>query len=168
MKANQSIRQADEAVSPVIGVILMVAITVVLAAVVFVLVSNLSKQSGESAPDVNLRVRTDNTANEIIIQHVTGETIKDGDMKVSILSAGSGNPDYETCTTGDFTAGSELVASTTTAAAPSAAGSEFCDNTAGTIDSAVMADALANGDYRVVIFHIPSSSILFDGTVTIS
>lgn len=32
----------DEAVSPVIGVILMVAITVVLAAVVFVLVNNLS------------------------------------------------------------------------------------------------------------------------------
>ena len=32
----------DDAVSPVIGVILMVAITVVLAAVVFVLVSNLS------------------------------------------------------------------------------------------------------------------------------
>lgn len=44
-KANQNFVQADEAVSPVIGVILMVAITVVLAAVVFVLVSNLSKTS---------------------------------------------------------------------------------------------------------------------------
>ncbi|MEK6975245.1 MAG: type IV pilin N-terminal domain-containing protein [Candidatus Thermoplasmatota archaeon] len=50
-KANQKFVQADEAVSPVIGVILMVAITVVLAAVVFVLVSNLSK-SGQKAPDV--------------------------------------------------------------------------------------------------------------------
>ena len=40
-KANQAFKQNDEAVSPVIGVILMVAITVVLAAVVFVLVSNL-------------------------------------------------------------------------------------------------------------------------------
>ncbi len=51
MKANQAFRNADEAVSPVIGVILMVAITVVLAAVVFVLVSNLSKTSdkGEDA-----------------------------------------------------------------------------------------------------------------------
>ena len=44
-KANPKFVQADEAVSPVIGVILMVAITVVLAAVVFVLVSNLSKTS---------------------------------------------------------------------------------------------------------------------------
>jgi flagellin-like protein len=42
-KANQAFKQNDEAVSPVIGVILMVAITVVLAAVVFVLVSNLGK-----------------------------------------------------------------------------------------------------------------------------
>lgn len=41
----------DEAVSPVIGVILMVAITVVLAAIVFVLVTNL-QPTVETAPDV--------------------------------------------------------------------------------------------------------------------
>ncbi len=51
MKANQAFKQADEAVSPVIGVILMVAITVVLAAVVFVLVGNLTDTS-ESAPSI--------------------------------------------------------------------------------------------------------------------
>ena len=51
-KANQAFKQADEAVSPVIGVILMVAITVVLAAVVFVLVSNLS-DSGDQAPQMS-------------------------------------------------------------------------------------------------------------------
>ncbi|MEA3166828.1 MAG: Archaeal Type pilin, N-terminal [Thermoplasmata archaeon] len=47
-KANQAFKQNDEAVSPVIGVILMVAITVVLAAVVFVLVSNLGKGSSST------------------------------------------------------------------------------------------------------------------------
>jgi flagellin-like protein len=52
-KANQAaFKQNDEAVSPVIGVILMVAITVVLAAVVFVLVSNLSKGANNAAPQV--------------------------------------------------------------------------------------------------------------------
>lgn len=51
-KANQSFKQNEEAVSPVIGVILMVAITVVLAAVVFVLVSNLGKGS-EAAPSLS-------------------------------------------------------------------------------------------------------------------
>ncbi len=52
MKANQSFRNADEAVSPVIGVILMVAITVVLAAVVFVLVSDLGGDNS-SAPAIS-------------------------------------------------------------------------------------------------------------------
>lgn len=51
MKANQAFKANDEAVSPVIGVILMVAITVVLAAVVFVLVSNLSK-TNDQAPQL--------------------------------------------------------------------------------------------------------------------
>jgi flagellin-like protein len=63
-KANQAFEQNDEAVSPVIGVILMVAITVVLAAVVFVLVSNLGKGT-TSAP--NLGATSDDTNNKIQI-----------------------------------------------------------------------------------------------------
>lgn len=59
MKANQSFKQNDEAVSPVIGVILMVAITVVLAAVVFVLVGNLTEDSGDSAPTIQMTKTTD-------------------------------------------------------------------------------------------------------------
>lgn len=52
MKANQSLKANEDAVSPVIGVILMVAITVVLAAVVFVLVSDLG-EGGEAAPQIS-------------------------------------------------------------------------------------------------------------------
>lgn len=51
MKANQAYKADEEAVSPVVGVILMVAITVVLAAVVFVLVNNLGK-GGENKPNI--------------------------------------------------------------------------------------------------------------------
>lgn len=48
------LKEQTEAVSPVIGVILMVAITVVLAAVVFVLVSDIGNQP-EEAPRVILQ-----------------------------------------------------------------------------------------------------------------
>ncbi len=48
VKANQSLRSQEEAVSPVIGVILMVAITVVLAAVVFVMVSDVGGNPAEA------------------------------------------------------------------------------------------------------------------------
>lgn len=53
MKANQAFSRDDEAVSPVIGVILMVAITVVLAAVVFVLVTRLANNQQAQSPTVS-------------------------------------------------------------------------------------------------------------------
>jgi flagellin-like protein len=63
-KANQFAKN-EEAVSPVIGVILMVAITVVLAAVVFVLVSNLSKNSNTAAP--NMTFNQDNSGHKLTV-----------------------------------------------------------------------------------------------------
>jgi flagellin-like protein len=53
MKANRKFVQADDAVSPVIAVILMVAITVVLAATVFVLVSDIGGNTANSAPSIS-------------------------------------------------------------------------------------------------------------------
>lgn len=53
MKANRKFIEADdEAVSAVIGVILMVAITVAIAATVYVYVSGMIGTSPESAPEI--------------------------------------------------------------------------------------------------------------------
>lgn len=54
MKANQKFRGGDDAVSPVIAVILMVAITVVLAATVYVWVSGFGSQSSNPAKTISL------------------------------------------------------------------------------------------------------------------
>ncbi len=54
MKANQAFRNDDEAVSPVIAVILMVAITVVLAATVYVWVSGFGSPSSTPAETLSL------------------------------------------------------------------------------------------------------------------
>lgn len=51
-RAKSRITLDDKAVSPVIGVILMVAITVVLAAVVFLLVNRLAQSPQDQAPDM--------------------------------------------------------------------------------------------------------------------
>lgn len=64
MKANRKFVLADDAVSPVIAVILMVAITVVLAATVFVLVSDIGSNQ-KSGPTVSLR--TDETNDRVIV-----------------------------------------------------------------------------------------------------
>lgn len=53
MKANRKFKNKDDdAVSAVIGVILMVAITVAIAATVYVYVSGMIGTSPESAPDI--------------------------------------------------------------------------------------------------------------------
>lgn len=55
MKANRKfLRGDDDAVSPVIAVILMVAITVVLAATVYVWVSGFGSQSSQPAKTISL------------------------------------------------------------------------------------------------------------------
>lgn len=54
MKANRKFIEEEEAVSPVIAVILMVAITVVLAATVFVLVNDLGKNVGSAGPALGM------------------------------------------------------------------------------------------------------------------
>lgn len=54
MKANQKFRSNDDGVSPVIAVILMVAITVVLAATVYVWVSGFGGGQGAAAKTISL------------------------------------------------------------------------------------------------------------------
>src|SRR5687767_8296989 len=55
MKANRKfLNNDDDAVSPVIAVILMVAITVVLAATVYVWVSGFGSQSGNPSKSISL------------------------------------------------------------------------------------------------------------------
>lgn len=98
-KANQAFKQNDEAVSPVIGVILMVAITVVLAAVVFVLVSNLG-QSGEDAPDVAFSKNED--TNTITVVKAAPD-LDWGDFEFGGSLACTGGS-----TTEDFGAGDEI------------------------------------------------------------
>ncbi len=53
MKANRSYKMEDEAVSAVIGVILMVAITVAIAATVYVYVSGMMGAPTASAPKIS-------------------------------------------------------------------------------------------------------------------
>src|SRR5512137_687734 len=66
MKANRKFKEADErAVSAVIGVILMVAITVAIAATVYVYVSGMIGGTKNQTP--NVACTTDSTANKITV-----------------------------------------------------------------------------------------------------
>jgi flagellin-like protein len=90
-KSNQFLREED-AVSPVIGVILMVAITVILAAVIAAFVFGMGPP--EQAPQASLRASattiTDGTAsvNGIKLEHQGGEQLVLADANTKIVVAG--------------------------------------------------------------------------------
>jgi len=69
----------ERAVSPVIGVILMVAITVILAAVIGTFVLGLGNQLEGTAPQVSVgfdtEVENDGTVSEVSIAHQSGESL---------------------------------------------------------------------------------------------
>jgi len=83
----------DRAVSPVIGVILMVAITVILAAVIGSFVLGLGNSVQQTAPNANFQFdfaeNTSNPANyDVTATHTGGDTISDADS-VNITASGS-------------------------------------------------------------------------------
>jgi len=64
----------DDAVSPVIGVILMVAITVILAAVIGAFVLDIGG-SQESAPQVQWDWADENSPDQVVLEHGGGDTV---------------------------------------------------------------------------------------------
>ncbi|QOS14080.1 pilin PilA (plasmid) [Haloferax gibbonsii] len=65
----------SRAVSPVIGVILMVAITVILAAVIGTFVLGLGDQVGDTAPQASFSFDYNGTA--LVVTHESGDSISD-------------------------------------------------------------------------------------------
>jgi flagellin-like protein len=72
----------DGAVSPVIGVILMVAITVILAAVIATFVLNLGPSEAAPTAQFDFEVSDTNNSN-ITISHSSGQTIEAGNLHIS-------------------------------------------------------------------------------------
>jgi len=126
----------DRGVSPVIGVILMVAITVILAAVIGTFVLGLG-DSLEQAPQAQIAVEYDSGSSNILVSHDGGDTIPVGELDI-IIDGGASS---------DFSSN----------AANTYDNSEFAVG-----DTANFAGG--EGD-TVRIIHAPSDSIIVDTTV---
>jgi len=114
----------DRAVSPVIGVILMVAITVILAAVIGTFVLGLGDQIQSTTPQASFGFDSSESAQKVTITHETGDTIEGSNLKVSAggVSFNSTNSDgsvvtddsVESATWNELTGDSEVSAGSTT------------------------------------------------------
>jgi len=94
----------ERAVSPVIGVILMVAITVILAAVIGTFVLNLGGSIQDTAPQASFGFDYNSDTN-VTITHQSGDTIDAARLKTAGLDAGSVDWDGHNGLTGSVSAG---------------------------------------------------------------
>ena len=83
MKPQNQSNSDDRAVSPVIGVILMVAITVILAAVIGTFVLGLGDQLGDTAPQASFDIENVDGDNVTFIK-TGGQDIEGGDLVLSV------------------------------------------------------------------------------------
>jgi len=82
---NRNIRKEESAVSPVIGVILMVAITVILAAVIGAFVFGMG--TPEKTPAANVEITKAN-ATYITMEHRGGDSLAMDDVKIIVKGGG--------------------------------------------------------------------------------
>jgi len=72
----------DDAVSPVIGVILMVAITVILAAVIATFVLGLGEQVSDTAPNASFSFDYESSTSSVTVTHSGGPNIQSSQLSV--------------------------------------------------------------------------------------
>ncbi len=148
MKYFKKFLRDQRGVSPVIGVILMVAITVVMGAVIAGFVYGYLGDTPK-APNVALSVIDDptTTATTLIIKHNGGETIAANDWKASIIDGKESATDftYQTDT------GAKAISTGTTLVVDE-------DTTTG-------GATLSAQWYHVIAVHVPSDAILLDTNV---
>lgn len=172
--------------SPVIGVILMVAITVILAAVIGTFVLGLG-DSLQTTPQVSMSVSdasdaydgtsgTSGTINAFNIAHNNGDTISTSDIRVIIRTTDGAS--VATLESGAWTyseTDSETIQisldGTVLSGSPNqdiSVGSSMTISHTGTATSASDTILTAGNEYRVQIVHKPSDSTIVDSTVTLN
>lgn len=153
----------ETAVSPVIGVILMVAITVIIAAVVaafgFSFGSNMNQKGPTAVITLSNAPETINIY-DIKIVHKAGDTLKSGEWKISIVPAGE-SPVYQISST-DFQAGDQITTTNLTNGDGTYNVTNSYVSTTGTPDT-----ILKNTNYNVKIIVLPSQVLLVDAVVSV-
>ncbi len=144
----------EEGVSPVIGVILMVAITVILAAVIAAFVFGMGGSLKEAPPSASLNAASNSATDgsDIVIKHVGGEALVGSDWKFSVVVEGQPPLYVTTHSSEDFEVGNQLVITHNT--------TETSSSGWGTLWSyAGNGTQLKNKKYSVQIVHVPSNSM---------
>ena len=163
MKANRKFREGKEAVSAVIGVILMVAITVAIAATVYVYVSGIIGPGTGSTPNVSVTVDTSDHNATLTVGTPTANDIEWTDVSYVLADLTNATEITQVATTDNNGKGTiHLTAPTTTYVKGGQIISLVLAENKGSFDAD---DALVDGhEYRFTLSYDPTGGSM--GTVT--
>jgi flagellin-like protein len=154
-------KQNDAAVSPVIGVILMVAITVILATVIATIVFGFTSDRPTDRPTCAIKVENVPATRGIIdfrIQHLGGDRLESGYWKISIVPVGK-PPVYRDSST-EFNAGDQIITNNLTSGNGTYTVTNSVVYTNGT------AGKLISGEkYEVMIVVFPYKAMVLDTVI---
>ena len=139
MKPSTQSNADDRAVSPVIGVILMVAITVILAAVIGTFVLGLGDQLSDTAPQASFDIDSSNSTS-VNITKTGGQAIPVDDLVISV--DGTRYSSANTSISDDWQTGVTV-----------------------TYDEGSFPN---NDDATIQLIHDPSGNVIFEGTADLS
>ena len=152
----------EEAVSPVIGVILMVAITVILAAVIAAFVFGLGgTQTAAPTASIVAANYPDSPGADMKIQHKGGDMLKGGEWKLSIVEVGNATAFNVSVGGNDLSVGAQIVANQTTCSAA------IITNQTVTPLGGDCVNLVSTHKYDVKLVHIPSNAMLLDQIVEV-
>ncbi len=165
-------RKNEMAVSPVIGVILMVAITVILAAVIAAFVFGIGGQQA-AAPTASIvsANNPDTTSIDLKIQHKGGDTLKGGDWKLSVVPVGE-SPQFVISQAGNNLAvGAQIITSNVTTngtwSGTVTTGVNVTNSSVFYPDPLYANDLVSGQKYDVKLVHVPSNAMLLDTVVEV-
>ena len=152
-------KQNDTAVSPVIGVILMVAITVILATVIATIVMSFTGDRSNGRPTVAIKVETVPETIGIVdlrIQHSGGDRLVSGQWKLSIVPVG--NPPVYRDSSTDFNVGDQIITYNLT----SGTGNYNVTNSAVSDTDGTAGHLISGQKYEVMIIVYPYKALVLD------
>ncbi|AKH98112.1 type IV pilin [Halanaeroarchaeum sulfurireducens] len=158
----QELTDSDRGVSPVIGVILMVAITVILAAVIGTFVLGLGENVSSTAPQAQLTMSADASTDNITVEHKGGDAIIASEIKVKVSNE-SKSVTYTPTNNEELTVGDQGVINTTN----NGDGPEvyWPDSTNVSGDDTIDLVTSYDDPYTVQIIHTESDQLIADQTV---
>jgi flagellin-like protein len=152
MKANKKFKENDEAVSAVIGVILMVAITVAIAATVYVYVSGMMGSPSTEAENASVVVRAEN-----------------GRIKITLTTGGNNMPStgYSFSNSVTVRLNGTVLADTYTGNTAFEVGESLYigDSTPSMNDNSTGVSQLGSGDYYLTVTIM--ETVIYDDSITI-